>query len=207
MVATQRGALAPYTPRISVEWDLDAPGRTWQVVDGSLVFVDISGFTALSERLARLGRIGAEELTAVLDTVFGAMLRAAYARGGSLLKFGGDALLLLFESPDHVLQATAAAVEMRAALRVSKEIQTSVGRVHLKMSVGVHTGPIDFFLVGDTHRELIVTGPTASATTDMEGSADAGEIVVSRAIADALPTGWVGDPKGAGLLLRKRVVH
>ncbi len=112
MVATQPGALAPYTPRISVEWDLDAPGTTWQVVDGSLVFVDISGFTALSERLARLGRIGAEELTAVLDTVFGAMLRAAYARGGSLLKFGGDALLLLFESPDHVLQATAAAVEV-----------------------------------------------------------------------------------------------
>ncbi|MFV1961243.1 MAG: adenylate/guanylate cyclase domain-containing protein [Acidimicrobiia bacterium] len=109
--------LKRYVPRVSAEWDLDVPGELSRAIVGTLVFVDISGFTNLSERLSRKGRIGAEELTAVLNRVFGEMLDIAVARGGSLLKFGGDALLLFFDSIDHVLQATAATVEMRAALR------------------------------------------------------------------------------------------
>jgi len=100
--------LGRYVPRRAAEWDLDAPGRRWQEVEASLCFVDISGFTPLSERLARRGRIGAEELTELLNRVFGQMLALAYERGGSLLKFGGDALLLMFASPDHAAQAASA---------------------------------------------------------------------------------------------------
>ena len=89
-----RRGLVRYVPRIAAEWDDTAPGRLWQEVDGTLCFVDISGFTNLSERLAKRGRIGAEELTEILDESFSAMLRTAYEYGGSLIKFGGDALLL-----------------------------------------------------------------------------------------------------------------
>ena len=56
-------SLVPYIPAVAVDWILDEPDRTWREVDGSLVFVDVSGFTALSERLAKRGRVGAEELT------------------------------------------------------------------------------------------------------------------------------------------------
>ena len=49
----------------------------------------------------------------------------------------------------------------------------------LRMSVGVHSGLFDFFLVGASHRELIVTGPAASTTVSMEAAAEAGEILVS----------------------------
>ena len=59
--------LGRYVPRVAAEWDVEAPGRAWQAIDASLCFVDISGFTNLSERLATRGRIGAEELTEVLD--------------------------------------------------------------------------------------------------------------------------------------------
>ena len=62
--------LLPYLPRLAAEWDLDAPGASWRSLDATCCFVDISGFTALSERLARRGRIGAEELTEVLNHVF-----------------------------------------------------------------------------------------------------------------------------------------
>lgn len=202
-----RTSFDSYVPRVASEWDMHSPGSMWRSVDGSLLFVDISGFTNLSERLARKGRIGAEELTSVLNRVFGRMLDIVYGRGGSLLKFGGDALLLLFETPDHVMQATASAVEMRAALREASKQRTSVGRIDLKMSSGIHTGPVDFFLVGDSHRELIVTGPTASVTTEMEAAADAGEIVVSDAVRDELPNGFVKEKEGAGWLLRKQRIH
>jgi class 3 adenylate cyclase/tetratricopeptide (TPR) repeat protein len=205
-VTERPGAWNAYVPQMAVNWVAQSPDTSWRSVDGALVFVDISGFTSLSERLASRGRIGAEELTGVLDKVFGRMLEIAYVRGGYLLKFGGDALLLFFDGDDHVLQACASVVEMRRALREASKEQTSVGRINLKMSSGVHTGRVDFFLVGDTHRELVVTGPAASAATDMEGAADAGEIVISEAVAAVLPASFVGEAKGAGWLFRKREI-
>src|SRR5262249_20484141 len=204
-------SLARYVPRISAEWDVDTPGAPFRVTDASLVFVDISGFTKLSERLARRGRIGAEELTEVLNRVFGTMLDLAYARGGALLKFGGDALLLMFESDDHPVQAACAAVEMRAALRAAAMIPTSVGRVPLRMSVGVHSGLVHLFRVGSLHHELVVTGPGASRTTQMESAAAAGEIFVSPETAARLPLGAAPTSSAvdsdAGRRLRWRRAH
>ena len=49
----------PYLPRMVRDWDEDAPGHLQQCLEGSMVFVDISGFTAMSERLAKHGKLGA----------------------------------------------------------------------------------------------------------------------------------------------------
>jgi class 3 adenylate cyclase/tetratricopeptide (TPR) repeat protein len=179
--------LERFVPRAAAEWDLDAPGRKWQEIDGTLCLVDLSGFTGLSERLAARGRIGIEELTELLNRVFGTMLDLASARRGSMLKFGGDALLLLFIGDDHAMQAASAAVEMRAALHAATRVPLSVGRVQLRMSVGLHSGLVQLFRVGSAHHELLVTGPAATRTTQIEHAAAAGEILVSAELADRLP--------------------
>ncbi|MDA8436180.1 MAG: AAA family ATPase, partial [Actinomycetales bacterium] len=179
--------LRRHIPRVALEWDAEAPGRQWQSVDATLVFADISGFTALTERLARRGRIGAEELIETLNRVFGGMLGMAALRGGELLKFGGDALLFTFRGEDHVVRACAAAVDMRIALREAAKIPTSVGRLKLSMSVGIHSGPVDFFLVGAPTRELLILGPAATATAEAEHAAVAGEILVTAGTARRLP--------------------
>src|ERR1700733_5392799 len=88
-----------------------------QRLDGTMVFADVSGFTRLSERLARSGKEGAEHLVDAINTCFSALLADAYERGGSLLKFGGDAMLLWFEDYEHVERACASAVAMRRTLR------------------------------------------------------------------------------------------
>jgi len=204
--ATTGLGLAPYVPRMAAEWDLDAAGALWREMEATCCFVDISGFTALSERLARRGRIGAEELTEVLNHVFSRMLEVAYGKGGALLKFGGDALLLAFTGDDHATLAAEAAVAMRATLRAARTLPTSVGRVSLRMSVGIHSGTFHLFHVGDDHRELLISGPAATTTTRMEAAADAGEIVMSPDTAGRLPVGAVGAVKGAGRLLRWRQV-
>ena len=185
----------------------DGGDGAWLPIEGTLLFADISGFTNLSERLALKGRIGAEELTTVLDRVFGKMIDIAISRGGSLIKFGGDALLLMFDTEDHALQACTAGVEMRKALREASQEPTSVGRLRLSMSVGIHSGTIDYFFAGTSHRELIVSGPVASMTTVMEGTADAGEIVMSGATKALVPQGFAGSAKGDGWLLRKRTIN
>ena len=62
-------------------------GPAHRVVDGSLLMFDITGFTPLTERLARRGREGAEELSNLLDTVFSQLLTDAEDEGADLLKW------------------------------------------------------------------------------------------------------------------------
>ena len=186
-------------------WDRDAPGELHQPVQGSMVFVDISGFTAMSERLAKNGRVGAEELTAVIGTTFSELLSAAYAYGASLLKFGGDALLLLFTKEDHERRACAAARAMRQTLTEVGVCYTSAGKVMLRMSIGVHSGEFDFFLIGGSHRELIVAGRGATRTVEMESAAGAGRILLSPETASALPRVNRGKASGPGILLKGEV--
>ena len=202
--AERADLLRPYLPRLAINWLTDDPAATFRKLEGSMVFVDLSGFTKLSERLARKGKVGAEELTAVLGSCFTRLLGVAYDNGGSLLKFGGDALLLFFSGSDHQARAARAAIGMRAGLRQIGRLETSAGGITLRMSVGLHSGPFHFFLVGASHRELIVTGPAATTTVRMEQAAAAGEILVSEATAEFLPDRALGPPKGPGRLLRRQ---
>ena len=176
-------------PRIVLDWVIDEPERQWRIVDGTMVFADISGFTALSERLATRGRIGTEELVETLSRVFGGMLAISARRGGQLLKFGGDALLLLFTGHDHACQAASAAVEIRRDLRQASQIPTSVGKLNLKISIGAHSGSFHLFLVGDPYRQLVVGGPDTTVVMNRETAAEAGQIVVSPEMAALLGRG------------------
>lgn len=166
-----------------------------------MVFADVSGFTKLSERLARKGKAGAEELVGAISGVFTHLLTESGLYGGDVLKFGGDALLLFFSGDDHLLRACRASHGMRRVLRQVGRISTSSGDVTLRMSQGVHTGLFHFFLVGGRHQELVVAGPAATETVEMESAADAGEILLSPAAAAGLDPKTVGDPKEGGLLL------
>ena len=91
--------------------------------------------------------------------MFSELLSVAYADGASLLKWGGDAALLLFVGDGHLPRACRAAFDMQGALRRTGRVRTSVGQVRLQMSVGVHSGCVHLFLLGDVHRELLVAGP------------------------------------------------
>jgi class 3 adenylate cyclase/tetratricopeptide (TPR) repeat protein len=190
--------LTPFVPRVVVDWLREAPDARRRELEGTLAFVDISGFTAMSERLATKGKLGAEEVTDVMNLVFARLLDVAYAFGGGLLKFGGDALLLFFSGDDHPERACDASFGMRTALRELGRPQTSVGPVTLKMHVGIHSDVYDFFLVGESHRELLLAGPGVTKTVEMESAAEAGEILVSEETASRLPDALFGETDGGG---------
>jgi class 3 adenylate cyclase/tetratricopeptide (TPR) repeat protein len=189
-----------HVPELAREWAGRSPGQRWQSLDGTLCFADISGFTALAERLSERGRAGGEELIETLGQIFTRMLDVACAHGGTLLKFGGDALLLFFRGDDHALQAASAAVRMRQVVRDASGTPTSVGPMRLSISMGLHSGVCDFFLVGSPHRELLLLGPAASEILAAESSARAGEIAVTAATAARLPRNAVVERQGRPLL-------
>src|SRR5436305_14317048 len=89
--------LTPFVSELALTWDRDQPGTRSAQRDGTMVFADSSGFTKLTERLAGRGKSGAEEISDHLDTVLSALLYEAYDYGGWLVKWGGDALLLMYE--------------------------------------------------------------------------------------------------------------
>ena len=141
--------VTPYVPRLVVEWLQDHDAETHRCLSGTLAFVDISGFTALTERLARQGNVGAEEMSDTLNATFGHLLDVADGRGADLVKWGGDAMLLLFDGPGARRTRLPRGDRMRARLREVGRLDTAAGRIDLRMSVGIHSGDFHFFLVGD----------------------------------------------------------
>ena len=61
----------------------------------AVLFADISGFTALGERLGRHGLVGAEELAQLLNDCFEQLIDLIHHYGDEVTKFAGNALLAL----------------------------------------------------------------------------------------------------------------
>ena len=198
------GGVLPYVPQLLRGWAHGQDDDRHMRVTGTLAFVDIAGFTRLTERLARKGNVGAEEMSDLLSATFADLLSESYEDGADLVKWGGDAMLLLFRGPGHAPRAARAAHRMRARLRVVGRLATSSGRVTLRMSAGVHSGDFDFFLVGDPaiHRELLISGPAATATAETEAATAADQVGLSGATAALLDASVLGQPLGDGRLLR-----
>jgi class 3 adenylate cyclase len=201
--ATHTGRLNRYVPRALLEHLLVTPEQTVRSEDGTMVFVDISGFTKLSERLARSGREGAEHLVDTISACFSTLLAEAYANGGSLLKFGGDALLVWFAGADHATRGCSSAIAMRRTLRQIGRIRAGASSIVLRMSVGVHSGRYEMFLVGGSHREYLIGGPSVGALTALESAAQAGQILVSDQTAALLPDRCLGARSEPGVLLAR----
>ncbi len=206
-VQPDTGTLAPYVPR-AVLARLARPIEVLtETVECTMVFADVSGFTRLSERLARQGTEGAEQLVDVINTCFTALLAEAYGRGGSLVKFGGDAMLLLFydqeHNQEHAVRACCAAGAMRRTLREVGRVRAGDTAVALRMSVGVHSGAYAMFVVGGSHRELLIGGRAATMVVALEGAASAGQILVSADTARMLPRACLGVESGPGVVLAR----
>jgi class 3 adenylate cyclase/tetratricopeptide (TPR) repeat protein len=201
MEAQRHAPFEPYLPRLVLDWAARTPDEQWREVDGSLVSVDLTGFTALAERLQAKGRAGAEELVLAISGVFEGLIGIANRRGGDILKFRGDALLMLFSGDAHAERACRAASEMQWFIERTGETMSSVGEVELRMSTGIYSGTCHFFLVESSHRELVVAGPAATATIQLEDDADAGEVLVSPATAAAVGAEWLAEERGGAAVL------
>src|SRR6187431_3640463 len=72
----------------------------------AVLFADISGFTALTERLAEKGTSGVETLARILNDYFGQLIDLVYDYGGDVVKFGGDAIIIIWPIPETLSDRT-----------------------------------------------------------------------------------------------------
>ena len=66
-----------------------------------VMFADISGFTALTERLAEKGTVGVETLARILNDYFGQLIEIVYEYDGDVVKFGGDAIIVVWPAAEE----------------------------------------------------------------------------------------------------------
>jgi class 3 adenylate cyclase/tetratricopeptide (TPR) repeat protein len=173
-----------------------SPGRNdGQFIRGTLLFADISGFTAMSERLSRIGREGAEEITGIVNRYFGAMLALLRQHDGQLMQFGGDALLGLFLEPGSAVRAVQAALAMQAAMLDFAHTETSQGTFLLQMKVGIHAGRFFLAQLGTAQgMEYALFGRDVNMAALAEAAASAGQVVATRQTLDTIDVSCLADP-------------
>ena len=147
----------------------------------TIVFSDVTGFTALGEQL------DPESLRGVMSRFFDEMKQVIERHGGTVEKFIGDAVMAVFGIPqlheDDALRAVRAASEMGPALAsLNRDLAAEQG-VTLQIRTGVDTGEV--VASGDpSASERLVTGDAVNIAARLEQAADPGEILIGPATLD-----------------------
>lgn len=184
-MAPRNPQLSLYLPRTLLAWQADDPSIRSRSEEGTVVFVDISGFTPLVERATAGGRAGAEEISAVINQIFEEMLAVALDEGGDVLKFGGDASLLLFSGDGHLIRAARAALDIHDAIAEAPPLRD--GEADIGVSIGLEVGELSMVIGGEAHKEMLVFGPAIDGALQAEKVADTGDVVAGPAARAALP--------------------
>lgn len=152
----------------------DAPQPAIARLDGAVLFADISGFSALTQRYAERGSSGIEQLTLKLSDYLGGMFALIRAAGGDLENFYGDGFLAAWPAAEGDLGAAVAAAESCAAAIVARfdDVEAEPGvRLRIRVAIvagalfAVEAGGVDgrwaWFLAGECLDGL---GPMLQAT-------------------------------------------
>ena len=139
----------------------------------TVLFADFSGFTTFAEKL------DPEEVRDHMITLWSRLDAVIKARGGTVEKHIGDALMALFGATqareDDPQQAVRAGLEMQSAL---SEGQQGGNWLPLRMRVGIHTGLVVVGRLGDTG-EFAATGDTVNLANRLEQNAPPGGVLIS----------------------------
>ena len=158
------------------------PAPRVDTLAAALLLSDVAGFTALTERLEAAGRVGAEEIGALIDRAFRPAIRALARHGGSIVSFGGDALFTIFSGPAAVRRSVMAARDVKSAIGRLGRLETSAGPVTLAISQAIHHGTIRGAHLDHQGRRLyVVLGAPLATLARLEIEARGGEISISRA--------------------------
>lgn len=164
------------------EYDVSLGGERRHV---AVLFVDIRGFTSISERLEP------EQVVEMLNEYLSLTTNSIFRYSGTLDKFIGDAAMAVFNAPfdleDYVFCAVRAAWDIKkGAEALSSKYRGIYGR-DIDVGIGIHCGDAVVGNIGcDFRMDYTAIGDTVNTASRLEGVAKPGQILVSSEVRDQL---------------------
>ncbi len=190
---TEMPAGFDYCGKCGTRLAADGDGRSGETRQITVLFADISGFTALAERL------DPAELHENMRAAWDVIADEIRANGGLIEKYIGDAVVAVFGAVgtvavDHPEQAQRAALDIVAALdRTNAAIAERTGR-RLSLRIGLNTGIAVAGTIGDRQSEFGVLGDAVNVAARLEQAAEPGEILIGDATYRRTPGLFVYEP-------------
>jgi adenylate cyclase len=144
----------------------------------TILFSDIRGFTRMSEHM------DPHAVVELLNEYFSEMTDLIFESGGTLDKYLGDGIMVVygapFPAPDDAMRATKTAIEMQRALADLNRNWQSRGQQPLRMGVGINTGTVTAGNIGSAKRmDYTVIGDAVNLASRLCSNAAGGQILVS----------------------------
>ncbi len=192
--AVSRNNLLRFFPPTAIEAIMQGGGEVAAIeTEATVLFSDISGFTALSAKRSP------SEIIAMLNAYFPVMADIVFRHEGTLEKYIGDALLAVWGAPfshaDDAARAVRAAVDMQRVMTdLCAREQLLTG---LAIHIGVNSGVVAAGNIGSEHYLQYATiGDATNVASRICGVATAGEIVNDERTAERLGKEWSLEPLG-----------
>lgn len=144
----------------------------------TVLFADIRGFTAMSETLS------APQVLQMLNEYFELMVEIVFRYEGTVDKFAGDSIMVIWGAPvthhDHEARAVRAALDMQAALVGYNKIRSVMGKLPINVGIGINTGELVAGYIGSTRTmSYSVIGDAVNIASRLCSAAKAGEVLIS----------------------------
>ncbi len=151
----------------------------------TVLFADIRGFTSMSENMR------AHDVLQMLNEYFEVMVEIVFHHEGTVDKFVGDEIMVLWGAPvshqDDPARAVRAALDMRRALIGFNQERLDVGKQPIEVGIGINTGELVAGYIGSTRTmSYSVIGDTVNTGARLCSAAQAGQIIISENTCAAL---------------------
>lgn len=185
VTSTFKRYVAPEIVNEILKEGTDSLGLGGKLSDIAVLFVDVRGFTPMSELLEPT------RVVEILNRYLSLISECILKNGGTLDKFVGDAAMAFWGAPlpqdDYVMHAVRAAADMvSGSQKLSEELMERYGRT-VDFGIGIHVGKAVVGNIGSPERmDYTAIGDTVNTAARLEANAPAGTIYISRAAAGAL---------------------
>lgn len=160
---------------------LDSVQMAGEHVYATVLFADIVGFTSISEK------ISPEAVQKLLNEYYGYFNACARFYFGTIDKFIGDCVMVVFgapkEDPKHQYHAIACALLMQELAKRLNERRKEQGLYPIELRIGINSGTMLAGLVGSEHRmEYTVVGDAVNLASRLCSEADGGETIIEQSL-------------------------
>lgn len=154
------------------------------------MFIDLSGFTALTETLMKHGSEGAEALSRILNDLFAPMVHHVYQRGGFVTYYAGDSFIAVFPDSlpgEDVLAFLATAIQLREIFTGRELQETRFGTFKMGIRMGLSFGNVEWGIVGKQQHSFYFKGDAIDQCAENQNYAGAKEILFDQQLSRLLP--------------------